>query len=43
MYVFFDKRGKKIDKYNNILENVSNIIKKKLIGNLYIIKDMKKL
>ena len=43
MYVFFDKRGKKFDKYNNILENVSNIIKKTLIGNLYIIKDMKKL
>ena len=32
---------KKIDNYMKICENVSNIIKKKLIGNLHIIKIFK--
>ena len=37
---FFIKEEKVFDKYNEILDKVSDIIKKKLIVNLYTIKDI---
>ena len=40
---FMIKDEKKIDKFITILEKVSNIIKKKIIVNLYIIKIILKL
>ena len=40
MYLFFNKRRKSFKKYMEILEKGSNIIKTKLIVNLYIIRNI---
>ena len=41
MYVFYDKRKKVFDKYNEIWEKVSNITKTKLNSEVVTIKKMK--
>ena len=40
MYVFLMRDKELLEKYNEFWEKVSNIIKKKLIVNLYIIKNI---